>query len=69
MDLHVATLCMYAAVTIGFTSTSYSIEESAGSVTFIVSVLTGTLSRLVEVGFSTDDGSATGLLPRKTLCV
>ena len=52
---------MYAAVTIGFTSTSYSIEESAGSVTFIVSVLTGTLSRLVEVGFSTDDGSATGI--------
>jgi len=52
---------MYAAVTIGFTSPSYSIEESAGSVTFTVSVLTGTLTRVVEVGFSTADNTARGM--------
>ena len=47
-----------SGVTIGFNITEYSVNENAGSVSAIVSVLSGTLARAVSVRVSTSDNSA-----------
>ena len=48
---------------IGFDSDSYTVNEGApGIVTFTVRVLTGQLQRSVEIGFSTVDGTALGMV-------
>ena len=46
-------------VQIGFEETEYSVSEEDGSVTLFLRVLSGELTSDVEIGFSTDDGSAT----------
>ena len=48
-----------AAVTIGFTTTTYNVTEG-GSASVSVSVLSGTLARDVVVTLQTEDGTATG---------
>ena len=50
-------------ITIGFTLTTYTVAESAGSVNITVNVLNGTLARDVHVLFMTSliDGTATGI--------
>ena len=48
-----------AAVTIGFTTTTYNVTEG-GSASVSVSVLSGTLARDVVVTLQTVDGTATG---------
>ena len=50
----------YTEVTIGFGRSSYTIDESDGSVMFMVHVTNGSLSRPVQVGFSTEDETANG---------
>ena len=49
------------AVTIGFENTFYSVDESSGSLTVDVAVLSGDLSRDVVVRFDTRRDSATGI--------
>ena len=50
----------YTEVTIGFGRSSYTIDEGDNRVTFMVQVTSGSLSRPVQVGFSTEDETATG---------
>ena len=47
-------------VTIGFSTTVYSVSEDAGSVSVTVSVQTGTLGRDVVVILSSINGTAMG---------
>ena len=50
-----------AVVTIGFNRVTYSVLEDAGNVHVTVSILNGTLTRIVVVTLSTiSDGTATG---------
>ena len=49
-----------SAVVVGFFPDSYTATEDSGSITFIVTLLDGTLGRDVEVSFTTADGSAVG---------
>ena len=53
----------YTEVTIGFGRSSYTIDEGDNGVMFMVHVTSGSLSRPVEVGFSTQDETATGNYP------
>ena len=50
-----------AVVIIGFDPPSYSIDEPTGEVTLMVSLISGTLQRPVEVIFFTSDGTATSV--------
>lgn len=50
----------YTEVTIGFGRSSYTSNEGDNSVMFMVQVTSGSLSRPVQVGFSTEDETATG---------
>jgi len=50
-------------VTIGFSPSNYTIDETTGSVTFTVQVLGGTLETSVQVTVSTADGTATSTDP------
>jgi len=45
-------------VTVGFSTTAYSLSEDAGSVSVTVSVQTGTLDRDVVVTLSSINGTA-----------
>ena len=45
-------------VTIGFNRTAYSVSEDAGSVSAIVSVLSGTLAENVSIRVFTSDATA-----------
>ena len=49
----------FSGVTIGFNIAKYSVSEGVGSVSAIVSVLSGTLARDVSVRVFTSDDSAT----------
>ena len=49
----------FSGVTIGFNITEYSVNEDAGSVSAVVSVLNGTLARDVSVRVFTSDATAT----------
>ena len=50
------------AVTIGFSATSYSVNECDGQVNIIIAVLKGSLKRKVAVHLSTSDVTANGEL-------
>lgn len=50
-------------VTIGFGRSSYTTGEGDNRVVFMVQVTSGSLSRPVQVGFSTVDETATGNYP------
>ena len=53
---------LFVLVVIGFNQTTYSVGEDAGSVTVIVAVMSGTLSRDTIVTLSTAlGGTATGI--------
>ena len=53
----------FTDVVIGFDPDSYTVDEGApGIVTFTVRVLTGQLRRSVEIGFSTLDDTALGMV-------
>ena len=49
----------FAAATIGFEETLYTVNEGDGQVVVGVAVLAGELSRDVVVSMETEDGSAT----------
>ena len=57
---HVHCFSSSSAVTIGFDATSYTITESANSVSVSVSMQSGSLARDVIVTVQTVDGTATG---------
>ena len=48
----------FLGIVIGFNMTEYSVSENAGSVSAVVSVLSGTLARDVSVRVFTSDDSA-----------
>ena len=50
-------------ITIGFSPATYTVAESAGSVTVTVNILNGTLARDVHIYLMTalTDGTATGI--------
>ena len=61
-------LCnFFAAVTIGFDPDDYTVNETDGSVTLMVRLISGILERDVIVNFETTPGSATsaGSLKKK----
>ena len=55
---------LLAGVVIGFDPASLSVNETDGTVTFTISLLSGTLERSVLVNFFTTDGSATSTAPQ-----
>ena len=59
-QLHFLPFSSSLAVTIGFDVASYTITESANSVSVSVSVQSGSLARDVVVTVQTVDGTATG---------
>lgn len=52
---------MLTGVVIGFTETSYEVNEDDGEAVARAEVLSGELSREVVVRFNTSDGTATGI--------
>jgi hypothetical protein len=59
MQLTFLSITPFTAVTIGFDSTDYTVNEADGSVTLMVRLLNGILEREVVVDFETTPGSAT----------
>ena len=51
---------LQSGVTIGFSTTTYTVSEDVGSVSVAVSLLNGILARNVVVTLQTLDGSAMG---------
>ena len=52
----------YTDAVIGFTPNSYAVNEEGGTVTLTVSVISGMLQRPVEIGFSTANDTAIGMV-------
>ena len=57
-------LIFFTGVTIGFDPASLLVNETDGTVTFTIRLLSGTLERSVLVNFFTTDGSATSTVPQ-----
>ena len=63
-------LCVYAALTIGFTMETFSVTEGINSsVEICAAVLAGQIGTSVTVPFSTVQGSATSMFVCMCLCV
>ena len=55
-------ICFSVAVVVGFTSTSYTVNESDGIATIQVEVLSGSTELDIPLSISLSDGSALGEL-------
>ena len=51
----------YAVAVIGFEPADYTVDESAGTVNFTITLISGTISKDVLVEFFTNDSTAAGI--------